>query len=465
MTREMARPSWVRNHPRAPWAAVGAVCLGAFMGQLDASIVTLAFPQMSHDFGTPLASVQWVSLSYLAVLAVLLIPVGRWSDVHGRKLLYVNGFVVFTLASAACGLAPGLGWLVGARVVQAVGAALLQANSVALVVGSVAPTQARAALGVQAAAQALGLALGPVVGGVLVGLFGWRSVFLVNLPVGVLAVAAGLLLLPRTRTRSGPGRADRLGNVLLAVTVLATLASLTLLAGSTIRPPVVVGTAALAVLAGWAFWRVELRAGSPLVPPERLRTGGVGVGLLRGLLGYLVLFAPLVLYPFEFTRWGLRPGPGGLVLTCLPAGFALAALLGGRAAHRLGNLTRVRVGGGLAALSALAQVLAWGSPVAVALLLALTGFSLGIVLPANNAMVMTAVPASASAVTGGMINVARTGGTSLGIALTAVGVQVAAGRGWPPAPIVLAGLAVAAVGIAVAGRAGGPTVPDDEMAV
>src|SRR5690349_12794953 len=106
--REVARPDWVREHPRAPWAAVLAVCVGAFMGQLDASIVTLAFPRLQVDFHAGLSAVQWVSLSYLAVLAVLLVPVGRWSDAHGRKLLYVNGFVVFTLASAGCGLAPGL---------------------------------------------------------------------------------------------------------------------------------------------------------------------------------------------------------------------------------------------------------------------------------------------------------------------------------------------------------------------
>ncbi len=161
LLREPARPAVIREHPLAPWLAVAAVCLGAFMGQLDASVVTVAFPALQRQFGAGLASVQWVSLAYLLVLTALLVPAGRWSDRAGRKLMYLYGFVVFAGASAACGLAPSLGALIALRVVQAGGAALLQANSVALVVTSVPARNRRTALGVQAAAQAVGLASGP----------------------------------------------------------------------------------------------------------------------------------------------------------------------------------------------------------------------------------------------------------------------------------------------------------------
>src|SRR5664280_2614558 len=110
LTRESRRPQWIRDHPHAPWAAVAAVCLGAVMGQLDASIVTLTYPRLQSEFATGLGSVAWVSLSYLVVLAVLLVPVGRWADARGRKLLYLYGFGLFSLASAACALCadPGL---------------------------------------------------------------------------------------------------------------------------------------------------------------------------------------------------------------------------------------------------------------------------------------------------------------------------------------------------------------------
>ena len=109
LLREAPRPAVVRDHPLAPWFAVGTVCFGAFMGQLDASIVTVAFPALQRQYGTSLAAVQWVSLAYLLALVALLVPIGRLSDAHGRKLMYLHGFVLFAVASAACGLAPSLG--------------------------------------------------------------------------------------------------------------------------------------------------------------------------------------------------------------------------------------------------------------------------------------------------------------------------------------------------------------------
>jgi MFS family permease len=179
--RESPRPAAVRESPRAPWLAVGVVCFGAFMGQLDASIVTITFPAMERDFGVPVAAVQWVSLVYLLGLVALLAPAGRLGDAFGRKLVYTYGFAVFTVASAACGLAPSLGALVALRLAQAVGAAMLQANSVALVTTSAPKERMRFALGVQAGAQSIGLALGPTLGGLLTATVGWRAVYF-NVP-------------------------------------------------------------------------------------------------------------------------------------------------------------------------------------------------------------------------------------------------------------------------------------------
>src|SRR5450631_1571479 len=246
LRREAARPGWVREHPWAPGAAVGAVCLGAFMGQLDASIVTLTYPRLQSQFATGLGAVAWVSLSYLLILAVLLVPVGRWSDRAGHKLVYLYGFGLFSLASAACALAPTLGWLVVGRGFQAMGAALLQANSVALVVLAAPPSRMRTALGVQGAAQAVGLALGPTLGGVLVDAYGWRSVFWVNVPVGVVAIVAGQVLLPRSRNLHARQRGDLAGFALLATAVGAGLLTLSGLSGLA-QPPI--GTVGLGLAA------------------------------------------------------------------------------------------------------------------------------------------------------------------------------------------------------------------------
>jgi MFS family permease len=254
----------------APWLAVATVCFGAFMGQLDASVVTLAFPALQRQFHAGLAGVQWVSLAYLLALVALLVPVGRWSDRYGRKLVYLYGFVAFAAASAACGLAPSLLVLIALRVVQAAGAAMLQANSVALVATSAPAGRRRAALGIQAAAQALGLALGPVTGGLLVASAGWRWVFLVNVPVGAGAVAAGWFLLPRTRQRAPRQSADLPGMAMLAAAATGTLVAVSAVSG--------LGVPAAAPSGRCASDPGDLRR---RCPRSRCRADGLAEGIAR----------------------------------------------------------------------------------------------------------------------------------------------------------------------------------------
>ncbi|GAA1993403.1 MFS transporter [Catenulispora subtropica] len=359
LLRERPRPERVRNLPSAWRLAVVTVCFGAFMGQLDASITTLAYPALRTEFRASLAAVSWVSLSYLLTLTLLLVPVGRLSDALGRKLFYVYGFGVFTAASAACALAPSLKTLIAFRVVQALGAAMLQANSIALISNSAPRAKLRSALGVQAAAQALGLGLGPAVGGLLVDTLGWRWVFGVNVPVGLVALAGGVFLLPRTRERN-PG------------------------------------------------FRPDL---APLKQHE------VRWGLLGAAGGYLVLFGPLVLVPVIMAARGSSALASGLVLTTLPVGFALgASFLKCRAAAGLGLATAA-----LAALLALPF-----EPLVLVPLLGLLGLGLGAYAPANNAQVMASVPQKASGVVSGLLNTARSLGTSGGVYLVTSAIAVAA---------------------------------------
>ena len=448
LLREAARPAAVREHRLAPWFAVGTVCFGAFMGQLDASIVTLAFPALQRQFASGLAGVQWVSLSYLLALIALLVPVGRWSDRAGRKLVYLYGFVVFTVASAGCGLAWSLGALIVLRVAQAAGAAMLQANSVALVATSAPPGKRRAALGVQAAAQALGLALGPVAGGLLLASLGWRWIFIVNLPVGVVALVAGWFLLPRTRQRADRAGPDPAGLVLLAVGVSGGLLALSAASGLSMPVAAVAGCVAAAVLAGagLAWW--ERRAAAPLIDLRLLAGGGLAAGIGGALCAYLVLFGPLVLFPQLMAAHGVGPLRAGLLLAALPAGFGVAAVAGERVLPgRWANGFRCVIGG-LAAASCAAALAVPTSAAVTAALLGLLGIGLGVYIPANNAAIMAAVPAGESAAAGGLVNMARGLGTALGVAA----VSIALHAGTRPGPAMLT-LAAAALIAAWAGHA------------
>lgn len=404
---ESPRPRRVATWAGAPWLVIATVCFGAFMGQFDASIVTLALPTLAAHFGVPPAAVEWVSLSYLLALVALLAAVGGLADVLGRKLVYVYGFAVFTGASVACALAPDLTSLIAFRVVQGVGAAMLQANSVALVVTSVPRERMRTALGVQAAAQALGLALGPTVGGVLVATLGWQSVFAINVPIGVVAVVAGHYLLPRTVDRAERTRFDLPGTLLLAATTTAALLALSGVSGLAVPVlPLLAVAAAAAVLLWW--W--ERRVDAPLLDFALLRAAPISRGLLGALCGYLVLFGPLVAVPFAATG---SPLATGLTLTALPTGFAVAATVGPRLLPR--SWSSARVGAWLAAVAALTPVVAPGALVPA---LALLGFGLGVFTPANNAAVMAALPAGRAGLGGGLVNTTRGLGTALGIAIS-----------------------------------------------
>jgi MFS family permease len=333
------------------------------MGQLDASVVALTYDSIGRSFHSTLAAVQWVSLTYLITLGAVLVPLGRLSDRIGRKRVYLWGFGLFTVSSAACALAPGLAALSALRAVQGLGAAMLQANSVAIVATAAPRARLRTALGMQASAQAVGLALGPTVGGLIVQTIGWRWVFAVNVPVGVVAMLAGRFLIPRTRVD--------------------------------------------------AVSRGSLR--------DVLGVRTVRWGLLGALLAYLLLFGPIVLVPTVLQARGHSPFLVGLVVAALPAGFALGALAGERVvpghwtSPRRCRLGAAILGAGIAGL--LGTATAGGLPCAATLLVA--GIGVGIFTPTNNAMIMSSVPDRSAAVAGGLVSACRAAGTAGGTLLVA----------------------------------------------
>ncbi|WP_316520596.1 MFS transporter [Kitasatospora brasiliensis] len=457
---ERPRPRGIAGWPHAHWLAVGTVCLGAFLGQLDASVIALVFPALGRHFDASFAAVEWVALAYLLVLVALLAPIGWLSDLVGRKTMYIGGFAVFGLSSLGAGFAGSLWALVGCRAVQAVGAAMMQANSVALVARGVPARAMRRALGIQASAQGLGLALGPSLGGLLVEHASWRWVFWVNVPIAVFGVLAGWYLLPRTRTASGPvvvpaprrrvpapaaTRFDLPGMLLLTGATTALLLALSTASGLPLPGWAVAVLLLAAAALALALVRQERRAARPILAPGLVNTPGVRSGLLVALIGYLLLFCPLVLGPVLFAGAGVSTARAGLLVTLLPAAFAFAATVGGGLLPRgCSDVTMCRFGALLAAAGLLLFALLPATGAAAAPLL-IAGYGLGLLLPANNALVMRAIPAQCSAVGGGMVNMARSLGTALGMALSVLGVHLAgAASGGRTVLVVLAAVAAAA---------------------
>ncbi len=414
---ERPRPAVVRASPRAHWYVVGTVCIGAFMGQLDASIVTLALPHLSRELHASVGAVEWVALTYLLVLVAAVATVGRLADAVGRKLLYVYGFAVFTAGSVLCGLAPTLAILIAARALQSVGAAMLQANSVALITEAMPPRLLGRGIGVQGTAQALGLALGPAIGGALLALGGWRLIFLVNLPAGAIGLALGWFLLPRSRSRRALGQSDRLGAVLLAFAVAGPLLYLSLTGRAGYANPLLLAVLAAGLAAAIVFIRHERRVAEPLIDVSILRRPALSVGLSSGLVSYLVLFGTLFVVPYYLSAQHVDAALIGLQLAVLPVAIAITAPIAGRLLNRVG--ARPLTGGGLLLTGAgLLEIALRHGTIGLLVGLAVAGLGLGTFIPANNATIMSASPKGHTGVIGGVLNMTRGLGTAVGVALT-----------------------------------------------
>jgi EmrB/QacA subfamily drug resistance transporter len=416
----------IATWPAYRWLVVATVCVGAFLGQLDASIAGLVLPTLQQVFAAPVDTVEWVSIAYLLTLAALVVPLGRLADLLGRKMLYTWGFVVFIGGSALCGLAPTLAWLIAFRVLQALGAAMLQANSVAIITAAVPRRALGRAIGVQGAAQAVGLSIGPSVGGLLIDSLGWQWVFFIAVPVGIVGTVLARLVLPCTtreavaEVASESERFDWLGAALLGPAVSALMLAITF--GNTWgwTSPLLTLTVGVAVACVAMLWVAEQRSASPLIDPALLRMRSFSLGLLAGLLSYAVLFGGLFLMPFFLERiLGETAAQTGLLLTPIPIALGLLAPVAGTLADRVGPAppTVAGMASAAVALAALALTPDLTLPATVALL-ALLGIGLGLFTPPNNAAVMGSAPANRLGVAGGILNMTRSLGTSLGVATT-----------------------------------------------
>ncbi|MER3405683.1 MAG: MFS transporter, partial [Chloroflexota bacterium] len=209
------------------WSVMLVAGSGIYMVTLDSGIVNVALPVLTAEFHTALNTAQWVILGYLLCITAFLLPAGRLADMLGRKRVFLTGFLLFAGSSALCGLAPGIGWLVAARVLQGIGGALVQANSPALVTQAFPSNERGRALGIVSAIVSVGLLSGPMVGGLITQYLGWRWAFFVNVPISIVATAVGVRLLRPSPRRPGQ-RFDIAGAALFLVAVVALLLTLTM---------------------------------------------------------------------------------------------------------------------------------------------------------------------------------------------------------------------------------------------
>ena len=403
------------------------------MATLDSSIVNVALPTLAHTFGATVTQIEWVSLSYVLTITGLLLPFGRLGDSLGRRRVFLAGLALFTLGSGACAFSFSTQTLVAARLLQGIGASMLSANSVALITAAF-PREIRGrALGMVGAVVGLGLTIGPPVGGLMLTHFGWPSIFLINLPIGVFGVLLGRSVLPR-EPRAEPvagGAARPPFDVTGALLSLVFLVGLTLALsrgtawGWTSPATLVCGLGAFVALA--LFIVVERRAIEPLVDFAFFADAAFRVPMLSLFASFMALFAAVFLVPFYLQRTaGMEPAAVGRVLVTVPLLLLLVSPVSGMLSDKLGSRTLSLAG--LSATSLGLALLAWllGSaserPLGVLPIIGglfVVGLGQGLFQPPNSSSAMSSVPFERLGLASGLLATMRNLGTLFGIGLAA----------------------------------------------
>lgn len=408
----------------APALIAAIVCAGVVLVNVDLFIVNVAVPAMSRSWpGADLADLSWVLSGYAVVFAALLVPAGRLADRSGHRATFLRGTALFTAASALCAAAPGVGWLVAARLLQAAGAAVLMPASLGLLVTSYPPEKRAAIVRVWAALGGLAAAVGPVLGGLLVEP-GWRWIFLINVPIGIAAVAVGSRVLPvgpSTRT----ALPDLLGSAVFAAAVGALALGLVKAdAWGWASPRSLAAWAVAAVLAAWFAVRTT-RHPVPVLEPAILRVRAFGVAGLTSVL-FGLAFAGMLLGITLFTQqvWGWSALRTGIAFTPGPLLVPPTSILAGRFAARVGPGRLAAAGGVLFAAGTAwwAITLDTGSAYAASMLpgMLLTGVGTGLMLPTLVAAAATALPPQHAATGTGAVTMLRQLGAVLGVSITVV---------------------------------------------
>ncbi|RON81221.1 MFS transporter [Pseudomonas fluorescens] len=429
----------------ARWALT-SLALSMLMPSLDTSIANAGLPILATAFEAMFQQVQWIVLAYLLAITTLIVSVGRLGDGFGRRRLLLIGIGIFTSASLACALAPGLGWLIGARAVQGVGAAIMFALTVALVADAVPKTRAGSAMGLLATMSATGTTLGPSLGGLLMAHVGWQAIFLLNVPLGLLNAWLVYRFLPADRAAGARIAFDYVGSAVLVFTLGAYALAMTVEGFSW---PLL-----LASLCGVGlFVVVEMKARAPLIRLSLFSDPRLSSSLALTLLVTTVMMTTLVVGPFYLSRGlGLSSTVVGLALSVGPLLSAFGGVPAGRLVDRFG--ARRIVPGALFAMACGCGLLAL-LPMRLGLpgyLLPITLVALGYALfqAANNTGLMAGVRQEQRGVVSAMLGLARNLGLITGAAVMGAVFALAAGDPTQaPATSIASGLHIT-FGVAVA---------------
>jgi len=403
------------------WLIFLMVAIGIFMATLDGSIVNIALPSIMADLGVPLATIQWVTMIYLLTVTSLLLSFGRLSDIRGRRMVYSLGLCLFSFGSFFCGIAPSAHWLIGARFFQGLGAAMTMACTPALIVDTFPETERGRAIGMMGAVVASGLTAGPVLGGLLIYYFSWRSIFYINVPIGLLTAAGVFFLLKgskaditRQETFDWPGAvllAILLGSLLMGITHAYDWGYFSLPTLSLI---------AISILAAACLIYVETRVKHPILSRSLFAIRLFSMPIIAAVILFVCLFALVFLMPFYLIHPGGYPvNVVGGIMACIFVSLFVVSPFSGALYDRIGSRLLCTLAMAIISCSlfSLSTIPANASFFSIIWRLSLAGIGTALFLPPNSAAAFSAVSPESRGVASATVAAARNLGMVLGVAI------------------------------------------------
>lgn len=404
------------------WAMLG-IGIGLFLFGLDVFIVNLALPTLVQELHTSFAAIQWVSLSYLLTLSVFMLGAGRLGDIYSKKSLYLGGLIVFIISSLLCGLAPSVGFLIGFRGLQGFGAVFIAALAAAMIT-EVFPEQERGrALGIINGIFNLGITLGATAGGLLIGFFNWRFIFLVNVPIGMIAGVIIVLAVPSSVGSQVKQGFDALGALIMTITLTCFVLSMTLVQTEgfgSLRELLVL---AISVIGLACFLIVESRLSEPMLDLQIFYKLEFSLSLLLSLIMYIGLVGVSFILPFSLNLVMHYPAQqAGLLMGAIPAASTLIAPIAGILSDRFGERSISLIGlilasGGCLTISTCDTQATW---VGYVVGIVLYGLGVGVFISSNNSAVMGTAPKERLGIASGLLSLSRTMGQTTGLAIMGV---------------------------------------------
>lgn len=395
--------------PSIRWA-LASLSLSMLMPSLDTSIANVGLPTLAETFGASFQQVQWIVLAYLLAITTLIVSVGKLGDIVGRRRLLLTGIALFTLASLFCGIAPTLWLLIAARALQGLGAAMMMALTVAMVGETVPKERTGSAMGLLGTMSAIGTTLGPSLGGILIAWYGWETIFLVNLPLGIVnfLLAARFLPADRPDRKVARGRPDAVGTLLLALTLAAYALAMTMGHGS--FGALNIGLLLAAALGAALFAFAETKVKSPLLRLSMFRNSSLSTSLAMSTLVTTVIMATLVVGPFYLSHaLGFDAAHVGAIMSAGPLVSALTGIPAGRIVDRFGA-HRMTVTGLIGMIIGLSLISALQGSFGIAGYigpLVITTASYALFQASNNTTIMKDISSEQRGVISGMLSLSR----------------------------------------------------------